>query len=80
MGALLKLVEYKSQETWQVLEALAEMAKRGEVVGVAVCYRTKDREENAAFTGVYKASPAKAVNAAMRLGWRLTQLQDIETP
>lgn len=76
MASVVQLVEYKSRETAQVLQALTDMARRGELVGVALCYRTKDHEEHSAFTGAYKVHPGKAVNAAMRLSWKLTQLQD----
>lgn len=74
--AVVQLVNYRSPETAQVLQALADKAKRGEVVAVALCYRTRNQQENIALTGTYRASPAKGVNAAMRLSWRLTQIQD----
>lgn len=74
--SVVQLVKYRSRETAQVLQALAEMAERGEVVGLTLCYRTSDHDEHLAFTGVYKENPGKAVNAAMRLSWRLTQMQD----
>jgi hypothetical protein len=74
--AVVQLVEYRSRETAQVLQALADKARRGEVVAVALCYRTSDQEEHVALTGAYKASPSRGVNAAMRLSWRLTQIQD----
>jgi len=41
-----------------------------------MCFRREDGIEDSAFTGIYKAHPAAAVNAAMRLGWKLTQMQD----
>jgi hypothetical protein len=74
--AVVQLVEYRSRDTAQVLQALADKARRGEVVAVALCYRTSDQQEHTAMTGVYKVHPARAVNAAMRLSWRLTQIQD----
>lgn len=74
--SVIKINEYKSRETAQALQCLADMAKRGEVIGVALCYLTSDHQDNCAFTGAYKNQPAMAVNAAMRLSWRLTQIQD----
>lgn len=75
--AVMKLVKRaEDRDTAAVLQCLADMAKRGEVIAVALCYRTDDQAEHAAFTGLYKAHPDKAVNAAMRLSWRLTQMQD----
>jgi hypothetical protein len=76
VATVVKLVEYRSRETAQVLQALADKAKNGEVVAVALCYRTESKEEHLAFTGVYRSSPGEAVNAAMRISWRLTQIQD----
>lgn len=76
MAAVLHLVDNSSPETAQVLQALADKAKRGEVIAVALCYRTAHAKEHIAITGAYKASPARALNAAMRLSWRLTQIQD----
>jgi hypothetical protein len=73
--AVIELVKYVNRETIAVLQALADMARRGEVTAVAVCYRTKGGEE-AAFTGAYRAQPALGVNAANRLSWKLTQMQD----
>lgn len=64
------------RETAKLHEAIADLARRGEVVASAMMYRLADGSELSAFSGVYKSSPAHAVNAAMRLGWRLAQLQD----
>jgi hypothetical protein len=76
VAAVIHLVEYRSKDTAQVLQALADKAKRGEVIAVALCFRTADQEEHIAFTGTYRTKPGEAVNAAMRISWRLTQLQD----
>lgn len=73
---VIQLARYRSRETAQVLQCLADMAKRGELVGVALCYRTREQEEHLAYTGAYKANPAKAVNAAMRMSWRVLRMQD----
>lgn len=73
---VLQLVQRSTAETVQALEYLAEQARRGNIIGVAICYRSANGCEEAAFTGPYKAHPEKAVNAAMRLSWKLTQMQD----
>jgi hypothetical protein len=74
--AVLKLVDTTNKDTIAVLRCLLDQAIKGEVIGVALCYRTADRNEHAAFSGIYKARPGAAVNAAMRLSWALTKLQD----
>lgn len=74
--SVIQLVKDSGRETAQLHEALADLASRGEVVGSATMYRMADGTEQSAFSGVYKSSAAHAVNAAMRVGWKLTQLQD----
>lgn len=74
--AVIELVKYTCRDTLAVLKVLLSMAVKGELRGLALCYRTEDGEEETVFTGIYKAHPANAVNAAMRLSWGLTQMQD----
>lgn len=73
---VLKLVRPDQRDTIGILRCLLERAEQGEIVGLAMCYRTKDRVEHAAFSGIYMARPGAAVNAAMRLSWKLTQMQE----
>ena len=73
---VLTLVKDDNKETVRALEYLAEQARKGLIVGVAVCFRDRSGNEEAAFTGAYKAHPDKAISAAMRLSWRLTQMQE----
>lgn len=70
------LADYKNTETISVLRCLLNKAVSGELAGMAMCFKLKDGSEEACFTGLFKEDPAKAVNAAMRLSWKLTQLQD----
>lgn len=74
---VLKLVRPDLKDTIGILRCLLERAERGEIVGLAICYRTKDRMEHAAFSGIYRSKPGAAVNAAMRLSWKLTQMQEV---
>jgi hypothetical protein len=74
--AVLHLVKTNNTETIEALLYLVEQARIGNVVGIAVCFRDRSGNEEAAFTGAYKAHPDKAISAAMRLSWRLTQLQE----
>jgi hypothetical protein len=62
---------YRSRGTVQVLEALVAKARRGEVVGVALCFRTEHGFEDSAITGSYAESTDLAAAAAMRLSMRL---------
>lgn len=74
--AVLELVKYTCRDTLAVLKVLTKMAINGELRGLALCYRTQDGEESTIFTGLYKAQPANAVSAAMRLSWPMTRAHD----
>ena len=77
MTAVLKLVTAKNDETVASLEYLLNEARRGQVVGIAACFLIAGGQEDALIAGAY-SRPADAVNAAMRLSWKLTKLQDAE--
>ena len=77
---VLRLVKPANDETVAVLQSLLAKAKRGEIKGVVLCYRTSEGNEDAAFTGCYRARMADAAYATMRLSWRLTQAQDLPLP
>ncbi len=74
--AVFSLVQNSNTETIRALEYLTDQARRGLITGIAVCFRDPSGHEEAAFTGIYKAHPERALNAAMRMSWRLTQMQD----
>lgn len=76
MFKLIKLAEYANRETISILKSLLARAMRGEVIGIALCFKTKAGEDLVVFSGAYKSRPADAANAAMRLGWKFTQAQD----
>jgi len=76
MGAVLRLVEFSNRETQAVLSALHARSVRGEVIGIALCFRAPDGAEQCVYTGAYKADPAQALNASMRMSVQLTQMQD----
>jgi hypothetical protein len=73
---VLKLIETTNKDTVAVLRCLLDKAIKGEVTAVALCYRTADLKEHAAFSGIYKVRPGAGVNAAMRISWALTQAQE----
>lgn len=73
---VLKLVPRRRDDTIAVAEALYCGAHDGVVVDMAVVYRTDDGVEHVAFTGIYATDPAAGVNAAMKVSWKLTQMQD----
>lgn len=77
MVAVLELVRYTDENTTAILRVLLGMAAKGELRGLALCYRTQSGDEKAVFTGAYRAHPANAVSAAMRLSWPITQAQDL---
>lgn len=48
---------------------------RGEVVGLCICFKTKDGQEKALFTGVY-SDRHQAASAAMRMSVKMTMRDD----
>lgn len=73
---VLRLVPRDNRETVSVLKVLLEKAMAGELDGLLIVMRHADgRDDDFASTGAFRDS-ARSVNAAMRLCWRLTQLQD----
>lgn len=72
--AVLKIVEYLSKDTIATLRVLLSMALKGELRGLAICYRTDKGVEETVFTGIYKAHPADAATAGMRLSMSLMQV------
>jgi len=76
MCKVFQLVKTDNSDTIEALTYLLAQARLGRLRGVALCYQDAKGEDGAVFTGLYRAHPEKAVNAAMRLSWRLTQIQD----
>ena len=77
---VVKLADRRRSPNAALLEWLTEKDAEGELEGMALCFRLKDRPEDARFTGNYRTEPGTAVNTAMRLSWKLTQLQDGALP
>lgn len=48
---------------------------RGEIVGLCICFKTKDGQERALFTGVY-SDRQQAASAAMRMSVKMTMRDD----
>lgn len=69
-----------SRDTVALLLGLLEMAERGDINGLAVCFRKSDGAEYAEMTGHYDRCPKDGVNAAMKLSWHLTKAQDRDAP
>lgn len=74
--AVLQLVKFNNRETIEALEWLAQQARLGFVTAFAGCYRDKHGNEQAAFTGVYRAQPEKAVAAGVRLSIAVDRMRD----
>lgn len=68
--------EADTKESIATLESLLRLARAGEIRGIAVCAMGTDNVEHIAFAGEYRRVPAKAVNAATRMAWRMTQMQE----
>lgn len=76
-GRVLRLADYKSQETIRVLRAALARAERGDLVAVALGFRSRSGRDDVAFTGTYRARPSAAVAVAARMT-HLAQLQDLQ--
>lgn len=70
------IATYRSRETVAALEYLLERARRGEIIGLALCAKPLSGPEEIVFADDYRKKPGKALSAAMRMSWRLTQLAD----
>lgn len=75
MKKVVSLIEFRYRETIAVLRYLLRLALRGELTGVALCFRANGREEYA-FTGDYKADKSAVLHAATRIGWKTNQAID----
>jgi hypothetical protein len=64
------------KQTIELLQSLLGRALRGELDGVLIAARHSDGDEDLFGTGIYRADPAQAVNAGMRVAWRSASLQD----
>jgi hypothetical protein len=80
MAVVVHIVEYSNRDTVSLLKCLLDDALRGEIAGLALCFKDRDGQERAAFSGTYRGRPSEAASAAMRLSWRLTQLSDPTWP
>jgi hypothetical protein len=76
MSVVVSLTDWANRDTVDTLIYLLELAKAGQLSGSGICFTTSDGNEKSVFTGHYKTDPARGVNAAMRLSWKLTQAQD----
>ncbi len=74
MAPVVQLVEYSNRDTVAMLRALEARAVRGEVIGLALCFRALGGAEQCVFTGPYR-HPAEAVNAAVRMKLGLAGIQ-----
>jgi hypothetical protein len=73
----LRLVKSKADETVKTFLYLAELARRGELQGSAVCVKTM-RGEQVYFTDCYRANTSMAAGAAMRMSMRL--MHELDPP
>lgn len=70
------VADYLNRDTVLVLEQLLVRARSGELRGVTICTRPDRGADELVLTGIYRNRPEKAVNACVRMAWRLSQLQD----
>lgn len=72
------LIEFRYRETIAVLRCLLRMAMRGELSGLALCFRANGKEEYA-FTGEFKTDRAMGLRVAGRMAWKTNQALDMES-
>ncbi len=73
---VVQLQEYRCRDIVQALEYTLAEAKKGHITALAMCAKDVTGKEHIAFVGAYLDNPALGVNAANRMSWRLTQMQD----
>lgn len=74
--AVLSLVKHASKDIVEALESLLELARKGELRGLAIYYRETGGHEDAVFTGIYRTNVAEAVKAAMLMSVYLTRHEE----
>ena len=74
MVKVVQLTEWQNKQTREALERLCEEARRGEVIGIAICYRTRDGKEMVLSTG-----PFRRKGVSSRAGF-LMQMRDAALP
>lgn len=79
-ATVVRMDSWVDRKTVTFLAALLELAERGEISGVALCYRSNNGGEHAEITGHYKRVPKDGLASAMRLSWLLTQAQNAMQP
>jgi hypothetical protein len=76
LNAVVCITTAREREILGVLRHFTSLAERGQLKGLSVGAKTIDNKEEISIAGVYRTIPAKGVNIAMRMSWRLTQMQD----
>jgi hypothetical protein len=70
--AVIELVKYSNRDTISALRVLLAMAEKGQVRGLALCYRDDGGHEPTLFTGIYR-EPGAAAGASLRMSMTLMQ-------
>lgn len=74
MVKVVQLTEWQAKETTEALARLAELARQGQVLGMAICYVMRSGEEVVLRTG-----PFRKRGVASRAGF-LMQMEDFALP
>lgn len=75
MHKVVSMIEYRYRETIAILRYLLRMAMRGELEGMALCFRRAGKIEYA-FTGRFKDDHNEGLKAASRIEWKMNQALD----
>lgn len=68
--------EYRTRDIGVVLTHLLQRWRGGELKSLAVCCKDVHNAEEITFTGGYRADPAHALNAAIKMSRRIQEIQD----
>ena len=77
---VLRLADYKSQDTIKVLRAILARAERGDVIALAMCFKSKNGAEDVAFTGTYRRRKGDALGASLQITQMVNELQGFQAP
>lgn len=69
---VVRIADHRNKEIISVLRHFLERAEMGELQGLAVCAQDGADREEIAVAGSYRTNPARSVNIAMRMSWRLS--------
>lgn len=72
----MEIIEWKTNETVEVLEELLKLAKDGEITGLMFSYKLLGHRGGIGLTGEYRKDPISVLQPAARLSHILNRMFD----